>query len=184
MLEIDREAAIPIALELGQHRRVDQIPIDRVRHELTRREPVHRERPEGVRWGESSWREAQRVAIRRSVEASSSRVDQIRGRVRLFLRAAVNAVRRAACGRGRCSSGARVLNTSALVRSPVAVCFREHGTRAMPPPCRPDCLAHFGDMNENGSKVTCGPTPISANRAMRSNSERCVGQRLKRSSEC
>ena len=57
-----RHPAIGIALELRQHRRVDQIAIDRIGDEQARRQFIHRQRPERVDRRQLARREAQQCS--------------------------------------------------------------------------------------------------------------------------
>ena len=64
MLDVERQPAIRILLQVGQHRRVDQVAVERIGVEQARRQLVERDRPEGVDRRQPPRREAQRVAVR------------------------------------------------------------------------------------------------------------------------
>ena len=92
MLQVERQAAIGIHGQLGQHRRVDQIAIDRVGHEELRLGVVDGQRPERVDRRQVACREMQRIAGAAAIRRAAGRVGVVRDVDRFFRGIAVDPV--------------------------------------------------------------------------------------------
>ena len=90
MLDGKRDAAIVIALEARQHRRIDQVAVERIGRQQARRQLIEGQRPEGVDRRKVARREAQLISVRPAQRLPRA-VDEIEGIDRLVLRVAVDA---------------------------------------------------------------------------------------------
>jgi hypothetical protein len=64
VLHVERDPAIGITFEIWEHRRVNQVAIDRIRHKQLLRNVVHRQRPERFCRRKFALREVNRVTMR------------------------------------------------------------------------------------------------------------------------
>ena len=67
-LDINRQRAIGVFLQLAQHRRIDEVAIDRVFDQKLRLAVIHRNRPEGVDRRQRVSGECQRVGMLTAIE--------------------------------------------------------------------------------------------------------------------
>ena len=70
------KSAVGVAFEIRQHRRVDQVALQRVGVEQARRQGVERQRPERMDRRQLARREAQRISLVRPVELRALGVDR------------------------------------------------------------------------------------------------------------
>jgi hypothetical protein len=76
VLDVKRQRPVRIGLQGGEHRRVDQIAIDRVFNQQLRLAVIHGHRPERIDRRQLTFRECQRVIVLAPVQLLSFAVDQ------------------------------------------------------------------------------------------------------------